>query len=103
VDQLVIRVDGDPPMVRLIGEIDISNVDELQSRLQEIRGNGSPLSIDLSELRFIDSSGIRVLLSEAQAMDGQGPLVLRNPSPTFIKVMKIIGAFDIGGLEIVIE
>jgi anti-anti-sigma factor len=103
VDQLIIEVDGHPPVVRLIGEVDVSNVDELASRLEELRTSGFPLAIDLSELRFIDSSGIRVLLSEARVMNGRGPLVLKRPSATFVKVMQIIGAFEVRDLEIVIE
>ncbi|MGA8218562.1 MAG: STAS domain-containing protein [Solirubrobacterales bacterium] len=66
------RVDQDESadglVIRLIGEMDMSNVDQARKPiLAAMDGDGGkPVVIDLSELEFIDSSGIRLLL-EAQA------------------------------------
>jgi anti-anti-sigma factor len=102
-EQLRIAVEGDPPMIRLIGEVDMANAEEMRAFIEELRRDGSPLVVDLSELRFIDTRGIRALLHVAQAPGGAGPLVLKSPSPTFMKVMKIVGALEIHGVDIVIE
>jgi anti-sigma B factor antagonist len=46
-------------VLRLSGDLDIAATDELQSRLDALREDGaSPVVLDLSELEFIDSSGL---------------------------------------------
>jgi anti-sigma B factor antagonist len=70
--QPAFRVDQDESadglVIRLIGEMDLSTVEEARRAiLAAMDGDGAkPVVIDLSELEFIDSTGIRLLL-EAQA------------------------------------
>ena len=45
----------------LFGELDLTVVGELESRLGELNAEEAPVRLDLSELSFIDSSGIRVV------------------------------------------
>jgi anti-anti-sigma factor len=50
------------PVARLSGEIDRSNAAELGDRMATaIGGQGGGLVVDLSELAFLDSTGIRML------------------------------------------
>jgi anti-sigma B factor antagonist len=54
-------------VIRLVGEMDLANVDEARQALMEaIEGEDPNVIVDLSELEFIDSLGISMLL-EAQA------------------------------------
>jgi anti-anti-sigma factor len=46
----------------LIGELDVAVVEYLATRLRELRKGGYPVRLDLSELQFVDSSGIREIL-----------------------------------------
>ena len=46
----------------LIGELDVATVEYLSTRLRELRKGGYPVRLDLSELKFVDSSGIREIL-----------------------------------------
>lgn len=46
----------------LIGELDIAVADGVEERLRAMREEGRRLRLDLSELEFIDSSGVRVLV-----------------------------------------
>lgn len=48
----------------LIGELDVAVIDHLSTRLRELRKGGYPVRLDLSELQFIDSSGIQELIRE---------------------------------------
>jgi len=45
----------------LFGELDLNVADELGARLAELKTAGTGVRLDLSELTFIDSSGIRVV------------------------------------------
>lgn len=52
---------GSRHVVRLHGELDMLNANELRDFL--VRIAGSTVVVDLSDLRFIDSSGITALMS----------------------------------------
>jgi anti-anti-sigma factor len=52
--------------VRLIphGEIDLASVDELDAKLRDLRDTGfDHLVLDLSQVTFMDSTGLRLILS----------------------------------------
>ncbi|MGH2858086.1 MAG: STAS domain-containing protein [Solirubrobacteraceae bacterium] len=49
--------------VLLIGELDLAGVAKLDECLERLRRAGTPVRLDLSELRFIDSSGLRALVT----------------------------------------
>ena len=80
------------PVVRLIGEIDISNADEISVELDAVAVEGSQLVIDLAGLEFMDSSGIAMLLRAAARVDA---LELRNPSSTVRRIIECTGLTDI--------
>lgn len=48
--------------IMLIGELDIAVADVVEERLWQLRDEGRPVRLDLSQLEFIDSSGVRVLV-----------------------------------------
>jgi len=48
----------------LIGELDLAMIDYLSLRLRELRKCGYPVRLDLTDLQFIDSSGIQEILRE---------------------------------------
>jgi anti-anti-sigma factor len=50
-------------VIRLRGELDMISAAELASALGALDGSGAPVVVDLSELSFIDSHGLHVLLS----------------------------------------
>lgn len=62
----------DPNRVRLVlsGELDLAVAEMLGDRLRQLREAGCDVRLDLAELDFIDSSGLRQLiiaLSESRA------------------------------------
>jgi len=87
--------------LRLIGELDIANVEATQSRLEEeLRGNKS-LSLDTSELAFIDSQGIRMLIVLGEQALAQGStIVVLNCSKPVRRALEIAVPHGIPGVEI---
>jgi anti-sigma B factor antagonist len=54
---------GGAPCLALAGELDIAEVQRLEHAVEEaVAGSVGAFAIDLTELEFLDSSGIRVLL-----------------------------------------
>lgn len=74
-------------VIALFGELDLSNAAELEERLA---GNIDTV-LDLSQLSFIDSSGIHVLISTAQRAQLEAwEFTVRNPQPAVLRVFKLL-------------
>jgi anti-anti-sigma factor len=58
------RQDADGALrLTLIGEMDFAVTDRLQARLDQLRPSQRRVRLDLSQLEFIDCSGIRAILN----------------------------------------
>ena len=82
--------------VKLIGEFDLASFDEAMEALRPVLVEDGDLEFDLSELSFLDSSGIRVLIKCRAALDGRGSIVLRDANPHVAKILEIAGLEDLG-------
>jgi anti-anti-sigma factor len=75
----------DVPVLRLEGEIDISNVAEVRSRMRELVTNQQhALIVDLTPTSYLDSAGINLLFATGEEMRGrqqQLHVVLEEASP----------------------
>jgi anti-anti-sigma factor len=60
------RQDGDATVVALSGELDFANVGQVQARLAELRDEREPTLLDLDGLTFMDSTGIRLVLTACE-------------------------------------
>jgi anti-sigma B factor antagonist len=79
--------------VTLIGELDIAVADGVEERLRRLREAGNRVRLDLSQLDFIDSSGVRaIVLGLKHARQGGHELdVDREISPTVQRMIDIMG------------
>lgn len=94
-DQLVIdaRHDKDRVVLALRGELDLASAPLLQSEIQSSGiETATTVVLDLQELKFIDSTGLRVLLAahEASRERGQEFAVTRG-SPQVQRLLSITG------------
>lgn len=98
IDQLDIRVDegDDQAVIYLDGELDPHTAPLLQEELDRLVAKGSTkIVLDMSALRFIDSSGLRVVISaHRRVRDAGGHLALRSPSDTARRLLEITGLTD---------
>lgn len=84
---------GPPFHVSVSGELDIAATDELDAHLKDIERREPPLIVlDLRELSFIDSSGLRsILTAHARAREGRWRLVLVEGPESIQRVFHITG------------
>lgn len=86
-----------PQILVLSGELDCSNAASLQERLASIPPQSDQsLIFDLSDLRFMDSAGIAVLLN---ATTTASSVSLRNPSPIIRRVLEATGLSGVFSIE----
>src|SRR5262249_49223924 len=78
-------------VVALAGELDLGTSPGLQRELESLSGNGPRrVVVDLSQLTFIDSSGISVVVSAARALEaGGGRLTLAGATSHVARVLEI--------------
>jgi anti-anti-sigma factor len=78
-------------VVALHGELDIATADGLAEALVAVAG--STLVVDLSDLTFMDSTGIGTLVVARNRVlaNGQGQMVLTRPTAIVRKALEIVG------------
>jgi anti-anti-sigma factor len=92
------RLDADGGL-KLVGELDVATAQQLREALREAVFAAKPV-LDLSELTFLDSCGVHAILEVARAHNGNGPVVLLDPSDAVTRVLEIIGIDQHSGLEL---
>jgi anti-anti-sigma factor len=82
---------GETPLVSLAGELDISTAPDVDRELIKIERQQPPtVVVDLRELTFIDSTGLRTILSaDARCRQYGGRLVIVPGPPAVHRVFSI--------------
>src|SRR5438093_13664749 len=86
-----IQQDSDQRSFRLAGELDLATSGELIRQLGGTMQAIGDLRLDLQALEFVDSAGIRALITVCQELRG-GRLFLRSPSGEVARVLDLIRA-----------
>jgi anti-sigma B factor antagonist len=88
-------------VVMLSGELDMATAPDLATVLDSVVGDGpEKMVIDLSELSFIDSSGIAVLVtSQHRLIEQNRHFTLRAARPHAMRVFEIAGLVDFLDVE----
>ena len=98
--EIVVR-DG-VPVVRVRGEIDLSNADAVLRSIEDAIDDEAPgLVVDLRELEFLDSAGVRLLFEAARLVTvGGGRFVaLVGPGSPALRVLELAEATSLFPLE----
>lgn len=84
---------GDAVVVAVEGELDLFTAPFLRDEVREaIKEDGSRLVFDLSELSFMDSSGLSVLIEAWRLATGEGGGVcLAAPQPPVARILRTTG------------
>jgi anti-sigma B factor antagonist len=78
--------------VGLVGELDLASADELTARLEALAENHQDIVLDLSDLAFVDSTGLEVFVIIHKLLQHRGgALTLRHPRLTVAKVIDLSG------------
>jgi anti-anti-sigma factor len=83
--------------VSAVGSLDVATVEVLDAQLRELREAGfRRLIVDLGELRFMDSTGLRLLLKWDAEARGDGYAIEVAPGPPAVqRVFEITGSLDL--------
>jgi anti-sigma B factor antagonist len=78
------------------GEIDMQTAAQLEGVLDEVIANGALLvTLDLEQVDFLDSSGLRVILGASNKLaDREGQLLLEGASSAVERVLELTGVIE---------
>ena len=86
--------------LKLAGEVDMSNASVLADSLSLCMRDAEDLHLDLSELKFIDGCGVRVLLQAARKLS-RGRRVVLWSAPAFVKrLLAVLKVDESSGLRL---
>jgi anti-anti-sigma factor len=87
---------GDRSLRMLVrGELDLSTSPELGQALQQAIGDGKSVVLDLSEVTFIDSTGLNTLFRALSACEANGGALAVSPNLP----AQVLRVFEITGLD----
>jgi anti-anti-sigma factor len=87
--------------ISIAGDVDVATGAETFARVEQSRPDqGDTVTLDLSEVTFVDSSGIATLMRVKQHIeDVGGRLVLANPSAPVWRVLRMLGLTGVFSLS----
>ena len=84
--------EGDTLRVRLAGEFDINSIDEFRAAVEGPDATWQRAEIDLSDIVFMDSSGLQTLVSlNTRARERGLDITLVRPSPPVAHLLELTG------------
>lgn len=92
-----VRPHRESAILALIGELDLDTVAIVEAELRELVDRGfASLLVDLADLTFIDSTGLRLLFGWTRAAAEGGPRfgVLSGPSPAARRALELAGLVE---------
>ena len=89
-------------ILRVAGSLDLAGGDLLEDAVSPFIATTPRVVVDLSEVQFIDSSGLGALIALHQrAADAGGELTLRNPSDGVRRVLDLTRTGPVFEVEVV--
>jgi anti-sigma B factor antagonist len=83
-------------VIHVRGEIDLATAGRLRDVIEPHMGPKQKIVLDLSEVEFMDSSALHVLVqARGELTENGGSLVLRNPSTAAHRLLTVAGANDL--------
>ena len=98
----IVALPGPQTTISLAGELDPATAPELDARLTALAADPAVTSvvIDLSQISFLDSSGLRVLVAGNEALRGRSAdLILRGPTANVRRILEVTGLTDLVTVE----
>ncbi len=91
--------DGGKLTVALEGRLDTTTAPQLEAALRTAVNDVTELSFDFSELEYISSAGLRVLLAAQKVMNKQGTMIIHNANSDLMDIFEVTGFVDVLCIE----
>ena len=93
------RINNDAVTLIVSGRLDTQTAPELENELDSILSGLKELTFDMTNLEYVSSAGLRVILKAQKAMNAQGSMKLTGVNDSIMEVFDITGFLDILTIE----
>ncbi len=91
--------DGGIVTIALSGRLDTTTAPQLEAELADALKGVALLIFDLSDLEYLSSAGLRVILAAQKRMNIQGKMIVRHANETIMEIFTVTGFTDILTIE----
>ena len=89
-------IDGTSATLALAGTLTVASTPNLEAAFADLPENVTEVTLDLTELDYVASAGLRVIVSENKKAHQNGGVVrLANPNDEVMEVFDVTGLVDI--------
>jgi anti-sigma B factor antagonist len=92
-------INGTATVLKIVGRLDTTTAPELETTIDGCVAGIKELVLDCSELEYVSSAGLRVILKAQKLMNAQGAMKLTHVNETIMEVFDITGFADILTIE----
>ena len=93
------KIIGDATTFIVSGRLDTQTAPELEAELDSVLAGLKELTFDMTNLEYVSSAGLRVILKAQKAMNAQGSMKLTGVNDSIMEVFDITGFLDILTIE----
>lgn len=86
-------------VISLEGELDTLASRSLERELDSLLSDAVNLTVDMGELEYITSAGLRILMRMGNAMEGKGSMKIINVSEEIMEIFEVTGFVEILTIE----
>ncbi|MBE6041568.1 MAG: STAS domain-containing protein [Clostridiales bacterium] len=86
-------------VIKLKGRLDTTSAPDLEKEIAEGVDGVTELVIDMHELDYISSAGLRVLLKAQRVMNDNGRMIVTGAGPVILEIFEVTGFADILTIE----
>ena len=94
-----IKVNADVTTIEVAGRLDTTTAPLLDKTIQEDVKDAKNLVLDIKDVNYISSAGLRVLLSAQKKMQKIGSMKVMHVCPEVMEVFEMTGFADILEIE----
>lgn len=96
---IIKKIENTTLTLSISGRLDTTTAVDLENSLNESLGGITSLILDLADLAYMSSAGLRVILKAQKAMNVQGEMKVTNVNEVIMEVFEITGFADILTIE----
>lgn len=94
--EIIKTLENEQLAVKLVGRLDSVTAPELEESLKGELENANAVEFDFSDLEYISSAGLRVLLSTQRTMSKkEGEMSVKGCNDTILEIFEVTGFSDI--------
>ena len=93
------KINNDAVTLIVSGRLDTQTAPELENELDAVLAGLKELTFDMTNLEYVSSAGLRVILKAQKAMNAQGSMKLTGVNDSIMEVFDITGFLDILTIE----